>query len=70
MSNAIWKKLAGWLLGFLGVSVLFFGIWRICMTYTPGPGPRSRIVELWDILYIQSGIVISFFGLKLSRDSK
>jgi hypothetical protein len=64
------KKLTGWLLGFLGVSVLSFGIWRIRMTYSPGPGPSSRIVELWDILYIQAGIVTSFFGLKLSREAK
>jgi hypothetical protein len=68
--DPIWKKLAGWLLGTLGASVLFFGIWRIGMTYTPGPGPSSRIVELWDILYIQAGLVISFFGMKLSREAK
>jgi hypothetical protein len=62
--NPILKNLAGWLLGIFGVSLLLFGIWRIGMTYEPGPGPSSRIVELWDILYIQAGIVTAFFGLK------
>lgn len=65
-----WKKLAGWLVSTLGVGVLVFGIWQICTVYTPGPGPSSRIVELWGIVHTQTGIVISFFGLKLSRGDK
>ena len=64
-----WNALAGLLLAMVGGGLLLFGLSRICVDYT-GPGPRSPIAELWNILYIQVGIVISFFGLKLSRGPK
>lgn len=65
-----WIQIEGWLLIILGGILLFCGIWKLDMTYMPGPGPESRYAELWDILYIQAGIVIVFFGMKLSRRSK
>jgi hypothetical protein len=70
MATTKWIQIEGWLLIVLGGILLFFGIWKLDMTYTPGPGPESRYTELWDMLYIQAGIVIFFFGLKLSRGSK
>jgi hypothetical protein len=68
MAKTKWKQLAGRLLAILGGIVLLFGVAQIDMTYTPGPGPDSRNAELWDMLYIQAGIVISFFGLNCSGE--